>query len=320
MMRYSAQSKSGKEGWWASRNRVQVRCLRLQKVRRASLALLLLTTPQRASGWGFCNDMDASCANWAKQGQCEVGDHVLELCPHSCSACPHTCRDVHTMCPAWADAGECKRNVKYMYKDCSASCGICKTRCYDKEVACSDWARKGECDRNQDLLTLCPVSCGVCTEMCLDKQNDCPLWAAAGECAKNPAYTLKECPNSCGVCGDHTHAMSTHPTRGEAERKLLTSRSACADVDKLQCLIWGEHECQTNPAAVMRDCPHTCGLCTLACEDKYSDCPNWAEGKANLFGNKSGKGCDEDKVSPEPHHASSPFASRQPRTLPQSWT
>ena len=181
-------------------------------------------------------------------------------------------------------------------------------------------AALGECDRNQDLLTLCPVSCGVCTEMCLDKQNDCPLWAAAGECAKNPAYTLKECPNSCGVCGDHTHAMSTHPTRGEAERKLLTSRSACADVDKLQCLIQGEHECQTNPAAVMRDCPHTCGLCTLACEDKYSDCPNWAEGKANLFGNKSGKGCDEDKVSPEPHHASSPFASRQPRTLPQSWT
>lgn len=39
-----------------------------------------------------------------------------------------------------------------------------------------------------------------------------------------------------------------------------------------------------------------CGLCTLACEDKYADCPNWAEGKANMFGNKSGKGCEEDKA------------------------
>ena len=29
--------------------------------------------------------------------------------------------------------------------------------------------------------------------------------------------------------------------------------------------------------AVVRSCPALCGACTLACEDRYSDCPNWAE-------------------------------------------
>ena len=67
-------------------------------------------------------------------------------------------------------------------------------------------------------------------------------------------------------------------------------------MDRLQCLIWGEHECGVNPAAMMRDCPHMCGLCTLACEDKFNDCPNWALGKANLFGQKSGKGCEDDQA------------------------
>ena len=149
--------------------------------RMPSIAMLFLTiSPHIAAAWGYCNDLNDSCANWAKSGQCEVGDHVLEMCPHSCAICPHTCRDVHTMCPAWADAGECKNNVKYMYKECPASCGVCKTRCYDKEPACSDWARKGECSKNKDLLTLCPVACGVCTDMCLDKRNDCPQWASAG--------------------------------------------------------------------------------------------------------------------------------------------
>ena len=27
---------------------------------------------------------------------------------------------------------------------------------------------------------------------------------------------------------------------------------------------------------------------------QYTDCRNWAEGKANVFGRKSGKGCEED--------------------------
>lgn len=154
---------------------------------RMTAALLLLAP--RVAAWGYCNDNNDSCANWAKNGEC-TKDHVKEMCPHSCSACPHLCRDDNPQCSAWADNKQCKENVDFMYKHCPASCGICKTKCYDKEPACLDWARKGECAKNDALLTICPVSCGVCTELCLDKQNDCPYWAADGQCGTNAAYAL----------------------------------------------------------------------------------------------------------------------------------
>lgn len=219
--------------------------------------------------------------------ECEK-DHVKSLCPHSCGACTHLCRDIEESCQAWADNGQCTENINYMYTNCPASCGVCKTKCYDKDPTCASWARQGECEKNSGLYSLCPVSCGVCTDLCLDKSNDCPQWAATGACGDNEGFMLKECPNSCGVCTDETHEKSSHPTRE------LTATKACADVDRAQCLIWGEHECTQNPGAVMRSCPSMCGVCTHACEDKYKDCPNWAQGKANVFGTKSGKGCEED--------------------------
>ena len=40
----------------------------------------------------------------------------------------------------------------------------------------------------------------------------------------------------------------------------------------------------------MRLCPKMCGLCTLTCEDKHTDCPAWASAK-------EGKGCEADSVS-----------------------
>ena len=210
------------------------------------------------------------------------------MCPHSCSVCPHVCRDAEEACPAWADNGQCEDNLEYMYQNCPVSCGACKTKCFDKDAQCPSWARQGECKKNAGLLTECPVSCGVCTGLCLDKQNDCPNWAAAGACGTNAAYMLKECPRSCQVCSDETHAKAGHPTSD------LTTTKACADTDRHQCLIWGEQECIANPASVMKLCPEMCGLCTTACEDKYTDCPNWKEGKASVFGKKSGKGCEEN--------------------------
>jgi hypothetical protein len=181
-----------------------------------------------------------------------------------------------------------------MYRTCGASCGVCKTRCYDKETACADWARQGQCSSNPTaMLTLCPVSCGLCTELCLDKHNDCPQWAVTGGCGENPSYMLRACPNSCGVCTEETHSGSSHPTTREL---TLTQTRACADVDRAQCLIWGEHECDANAGSLMRVCPHMCGVCTLACEDKYADCPNWAEGKSSMFGGKTVRGgCSEDE-------------------------
>ena len=143
------------------------------------------------AGWGYCSDNDASCASWAKSGECEKS-FIKTLCPHSCRACTHVCRDLQTDCPQWAEKGECESNSEFMLGQCPVSCGICKTRCYDKDPQCLSWARGGECAKNRDMLTLCPESCGICTDLCLDKQDDCPQWAAQGECNKNPAYTLKE--------------------------------------------------------------------------------------------------------------------------------
>lgn len=168
---------------------------------KAFLLFLAVLTPT-VRAWGYCNDNDVSCANWAKAGECEK-DHVKKLCPHSCSICIHNCRDSDESCPQWGSAGECDSNFDFMAKSCPVTCGVCKTRCYDKDAMCPEWARAGECAKNSDMYVLCPVSCGTCTDMCLDKQNDCPRWAADGACGSNPAYMLKECPHSCQVCFAH---------------------------------------------------------------------------------------------------------------------
>ena len=186
---------------------------------------------------------------------------------------------------------------------------------------------------------MCPVSCGTCTEMCLDKQNDCPLWAADGQCGTNAGFMLRACPHSCGVCDEQSHASSTHPVlfgQKSDDGRKLSERVACADTDRTQCLIWGEQECDANPSAVMKACPATCGVCTLAvrslrsspvaqqhvhnkhpstlpapppcypmhanaldhrqCEDKYADCPQWTQGKKSVFGTQSGQGCTENSA------------------------
>jgi len=256
------------------------------------VATVVAVLTSRVQGWGLCNDVDQSCAAWAKAGECDKGDHVKKLCPHSCAICTHLCRDTEESCLAWADNGQCDSNMDFMFKHCPVACGVCKTKCYDKDASCASWSRSGECSKNPSLLALCPASCGVCTDLCLDKQNDCPQWAAEGACGTNAAYMLKNCPNSCQVCTPQHHAASSHPLAdGKGD---LTTTTACADLDRKQCVVWGEHECEQNPGAMMRDCAHTCGVCTLACEDKYTDCPNWALGRANVFGKKSGKGCEED--------------------------
>jgi len=238
---------------------------------------LLLLLPA-TSGWGYCNDENDSCANWAKNGECagKNADFMKKTCPHSCSACHHLCRDAEEGCRGWAEGGQCTENPDYMFKTCPTSCGLCKAKCYDKEPndVCGQWARAGECQKNPAILSTCPVACGLCTSMCLDKHNDCPQWAAAGQCNDNTAYMMKTCPNSCHLCDAEKHGTS-----------------ACEDRDHTQCLIWGEQECDVNPLALLTTCPKLCGACTLACADKNPDCPGWAS---------SGK-CEEDKAFMHPH-------------------
>jgi len=100
---------------------------------------------------------------------------------------------------------------------------------------------------------------------------------------------LKQCPYSCSVCNEKEYGSKY-----------------CADRDHDQCLIWGEHECGNNPGAVMRLCPKMCGLCTLTCEDKHTDCPAWAAAK-------DGKGCEADS---DYMHESCPFSCGTCAKLP----
>ena len=244
--------------------------------------LVLIAMVARVAAWGYCNDKDVSCANWAKAGSCETTPHIKKSCPHSCGVCDHLCKDLDESCVGWAAAGHCEDNVDFMFKNCPVACGVCMVKCLDANAACGAWARDGECKKNPSLLSTCPASCGTCTDLCLDKKADCPQWAAAGDCGTNEGYMLKECPRSCQLCTDEHHKQSTHPVSDSG----LTDTKACADLDRKQCIIWGDSLCETNPGAMLRDCPHTCGVCTLACEDKYSDCANWASKDTACEANK----------------------------------
>jgi hypothetical protein len=38
---------------------------------------------------------------------------------------------------------------------------------------------------------------------CADQHADCPVWASKGECEMNESFMLKQCKESCFVCGTH---------------------------------------------------------------------------------------------------------------------
>ena len=83
----------------------------------------------------------------------------------------------------------------------------------------------------------------------------------------------------------HTHAqphfefdrMSALQAVPRSPRVQVCSGLACEDKNRTQCLIWGEEECQTNPGALMRECPQMCGVCTTTCADKHESCAAWAK-------------------------------------------
>ncbi len=60
---------------------------------------------------------------------------------------PAMCADAHGQCKAWAEAGECKANVKYMVGNqfgvgaCRAACGAC-TPCDLNDKQCRDKNRR----------------------------------------------------------------------------------------------------------------------------------------------------------------------------------
>ena len=106
-------------------------------------AVLLITLSGASAGIGFCNDKDASCATWAREGECEGdnSDHVKTICPHSCSVCSLICVDRDDSCSSWAKQGECKSSPDFMLKECPTSCGLCAPKCADVHTDCNHWAK-----------------------------------------------------------------------------------------------------------------------------------------------------------------------------------
>jgi len=92
------------------------------------------------------------------------------------SAASAVCSDEVKECTAWAEAGECSSNPKYMHVKCKQACGMCDTSCEnrDKSGACELWASSGECENNPAYMKLkCASSCGTCDQ--LDYKKRCPI-------------------------------------------------------------------------------------------------------------------------------------------------
>ncbi|XP_078598280.1 uncharacterized protein LOC144874226 isoform X4 [Branchiostoma floridae x Branchiostoma japonicum] len=74
-----------------------------------------------------CDDLDASCKDWAEAGECENNvNWMLYHCKDSCNTCDGPCEDSEARCPQWAREGECVDNAEYMLLNCRKSCRSCR--------------------------------------------------------------------------------------------------------------------------------------------------------------------------------------------------
>lgn len=91
------------------------------------------------------------------------------------------CTNNHASCASWARSGECEANPSFMSANCRASCAECESAaCHDLEVGCSARAAKGECASNYTLLASCPFSCKVCgVEFKSACKREKDMWAGA---------------------------------------------------------------------------------------------------------------------------------------------
>ena len=60
--------------------------------------------------------------------------------------------------------------------------------------------------------------------------------------------------------------------------EAVVSVTGCKDTNVTACAIWEtQGQCTETPAYMAKECPATCGICTNVCEDKETDCSNWAQ-------------------------------------------
>ena len=88
----------------------------------------------------LCRDLDPSCPNWAKSGQCDANpDFMLQSCRKSCNTCaendvpdedgpPCVNTAAEHDCEYWSTMGECTKNEAFMKTGCAKACGFCKVK------------------------------------------------------------------------------------------------------------------------------------------------------------------------------------------------
>ena len=93
----------------------------------------------------------------------------------------------HTPIPATSlrsthRAGECKRNVLFMSRECTASCGLCAVYA-----------------QHPDAPTDAAPTMPFAPEQPLVLRQSCKAWAEAGECGRNPKYMQLRCRDECST-------------------------------------------------------------------------------------------------------------------------
>jgi hypothetical protein len=125
----------------------------------------------------------------------------------------------------------------------------------------------------------------VAKGLCNDKSPSCAAWAKNGECT-GEVY----------LATPHTHPPSMPPvpivacssTLSQNAEYLLTlcahscgtCTMECEDTD-VSCSNWAKNgDCSTNAGFMLKACPTSCGLCTPTCKDMEDDCESWRDSGA----------------------------------------
>lgn len=89
----------------------------------------------------------------------------------------------------------------------------------------------------------------VVAPLCADQSPKCFIWKILGQCKANPAYMLRGCPKSCGVCSTSSVAV---------ERRIAKHVAECADFSPY-CEDWMQ-EGHCAKSFVSMTCRKSCGV------------------------------------------------------------
>lgn len=194
---------------------------------------------------------------------------AYDKCMEKASGCPaDSCVDTNAACAAWAKAGECTNNPKWMNPNCPGSC--CPK--------CTTTALKsGECPEIGDY--------GACAVNSANKDHTCQKWASTGEkvgdklesqCTINKEWMRSNCMQSC--CEACFHTKDGCPTldvedvnkqefKEDGDKVVAKDDLVKRCIDKPEdakytadmCVDWAKKgECTKNPAWMSKNCKKSC--------------------------------------------------------------